>query len=103
MTHSSTPGTLYFITERDPFCDAPAAYVKIGLVRDNDMGRSSDDRLLEHQTGNPRSLRIAALSATAAGGGQRLGSTASQRIESAGNGSASVTAASNDSWTLLRS
>ena len=66
MTHSSTPGTLYFITERDPFCDAPAAYVKIGLVRDNDMGRSSDDRLLEHQTGNPRSLRVAASISTTA-------------------------------------
>ena len=66
MTNSNTPGTLYFITERDPFCDAPAAYVKIGLVRDNDMGRSSDDRLLEHQTGNPRSLRIAASISTTA-------------------------------------
>jgi len=66
MTNSSTPGTLYFITERDPFCDAQAAYVKIGLVRDNDMGRSSDDRLLEHQTGNPRSLRIAASISTSA-------------------------------------
>jgi hypothetical protein len=66
MTHSSTPGSLYFITERDPFCDAPATYVKIGLVRDNDMGRSSDDRLLEHQTGNPRSLRITASISTTA-------------------------------------
>lgn len=66
MTHSSTPGSLYFITERDPFCEGPATYVKIGLVRDNDMGRSSDDRLLEHQTGNPRSLRIAASISTTA-------------------------------------
>ena len=40
--------------------------MKIGLVRDNDMGRSSDDRLLEHQTGNPRRLRIAASISTTA-------------------------------------
>ena len=66
VTNSITSGSLYFITERDPFCDAPAGYVKIGLVRDNDMGRSSDDRLLEHQTGNPRSLQIAASISTKA-------------------------------------
>ena len=55
----NTPGTLYFITEQDPFGDASGSYVKIGLVRDNDTGRSSLDRLLEHQTGNPRILVVA--------------------------------------------
>lgn len=66
MTQSNIPGSLHFITERDPFCDVPVAYVKIGLVRDNDMGRSSEDRLLEHQAGNPRSLHIAASISTTA-------------------------------------
>jgi hypothetical protein len=56
---SNTPGTLYFITEQDPFGDSSDSYVKIGLVRDNDTGRSSFDRVLEHQTGNPRMLVVA--------------------------------------------
>jgi hypothetical protein len=61
-----TPGTLYFITEQDPFGDASGSYVKIGLVRENDTGRCSLDRLLEHQTGNPRLLVVAeALTTTA--------------------------------------
>ncbi|MCP9804480.1 hypothetical protein KBY75_12980 [Cyanobium sp. T1G-Tous] len=59
MTDSSTPGSLYFITERDPFGDPNGSYVKIGLVRENETGRSSFDRLLEHQTGNPRILVVA--------------------------------------------
>lgn len=66
MTISSTSGTLYFITERDPFDDAQTSFVKIGLVRDNGTGRSSDDRLLEHQTGNPRQLVVAGSIATVA-------------------------------------
>ncbi|MEB3165699.1 MAG: hypothetical protein VKO65_03420 [Cyanobacteriota bacterium] len=55
----NTPGTLYFITEQDPFGEPSGSYVKIGLVRENDTGRSSLDRLLEHQTGNPRILVVA--------------------------------------------
>ena len=55
----NTPGPLDFITEQDPFGDPGDSYVKIGLVRENDSGRSSLDRLLEHQTGNPRILVVA--------------------------------------------
>ena len=62
----NTPGTLYFITEQDPFGDASGSYVKIGLVRENDSGRSSLDRLLEHQTGNPRLLVVAEAMTTTA-------------------------------------
>ncbi|MFM7312382.1 MAG: hypothetical protein ACKO0M_04310 [Cyanobium sp.] len=62
----NTPGTLYFITEQDPFGDPSGSYVKIGLVRENDTGRSSLDRLLEHQTGNPRILVVAASLTTTA-------------------------------------
>jgi hypothetical protein len=56
MATSSRPGTLYFMTEEDLFGDPIGSYVKIGLVRDNDAGRSSVDRKREHQTGNPRAL-----------------------------------------------
>ena len=66
MTVSTTPGTLYFITEHDPFGERDAPYVKIGLVRENEAGRSSNDRLLEHQTGNPRSLVVAGSISTSA-------------------------------------
>jgi hypothetical protein len=63
---ANTAGTLYFITERDPFGDRSGSDVKIGLVRENDTGRSSLDRLLEHQTGNPRILVVAESLATSA-------------------------------------
>ena len=66
MKSSNTPGTLYFIRENDPFAEAAGHYVKIGLVRDNGSGRSSNDRLLEHQTGNPRQLVVAGSIATVA-------------------------------------
>lgn len=56
MATSNRPGTLYFMTEEDLFGDPIGAYVKIGLVRDNEAGRSSMDRKREHQTGNPRAL-----------------------------------------------
>jgi len=62
----NTPSTLYFITEQDPFGDPSGSYVKIGLVRENDTGRSSLDRLDEHQTGNPRILVVAASLTTTA-------------------------------------
>ena len=52
-----TPGQLYFINEQDIKTGARTAYYKIGIVRDAE-GRDSKDRLLEHQTGNPRKLCV---------------------------------------------
>ena len=52
-----TPGELYFIRERDFQTKEISRYVKIGLVREKD-DRASQDRALEHQTGNPRELMI---------------------------------------------
>jgi len=52
-----TAGEIYFVGERDLKTNEQTPYVKIGIVRDNDKGpRSSEARLLEHQTGNPREL-----------------------------------------------
>ena len=48
-------GELYFVREREYQVDSFTNYVKIGLVRERE-GRSSFDRLREHQTGNPRDL-----------------------------------------------
>ena len=52
-----TPGQLYFINEQDVQTGSRSSYYKIGIVRDAD-GRDSKNRLLEHQTGNPRKLCI---------------------------------------------
>ncbi len=52
-----TPGQLYFINEQDVKTGKRSNYYKIGIVRDAD-GRDSKNRLLEHQTGNPRKLCI---------------------------------------------
>jgi hypothetical protein len=52
-----TPGQLYFINEQDIQTGARSNYYKIGIVRDAD-DRDSKNRLLEHQTGNPRKLCI---------------------------------------------
>lgn len=52
-----TPGQLYFINEQDVKTGSRSNYYKIGIVRDAD-GRDSKNRLLEHQTGNPRKLCI---------------------------------------------
>ena len=52
-----TPGKLYFINEHDVQTGQRSNYYKIGIVRDAD-GRDSKNRLLEHQTGNPRKLWI---------------------------------------------
>ena len=52
-----TPGQLYFINEQDIKTGTLSSYYKIGIVRDAD-GRDSKNRLLEHQTGNPRKLCI---------------------------------------------
>ena len=50
-------GELYFIGERDVLSGATSGYFKIGLVKDSRSG-GADNRLDEHQTGNPRRLEI---------------------------------------------
>ena len=52
-----TPGQLYFINEKDVHTGTRTNYYKIGIVRDAAQ-RDSKNRLLEHQTGNPRKLCI---------------------------------------------
>ena len=52
---SNIAGEIYFIAE-EPSVSAPPVRVKIGLVRESKSGRDSQDRLLDHQTGNPRRL-----------------------------------------------
>ena len=44
------------MTERDLFGYPCGPYVKIGLVKLNNEGRSSFDRRTEHQTGNFREI-----------------------------------------------
>ena len=56
----SNIGFIYFMTERDLFGYPCGPYVKIGLVKGNDDGRSSFERRKEHQTGNPREIIIEA-------------------------------------------
>ncbi len=58
MSNQKKPGTIYFVEEVDLLDFPTPNYVKIGLVKDNEKGRSSDDRKDEHQTGNPRSLVV---------------------------------------------
>ena len=53
-------GFIYFMTERDLFGYPCGPYVKIGLVKGNNDGRSSLERRKEHQTGNPREIIIEA-------------------------------------------
>ncbi len=48
------------MTERDLFGYPCGPYVKIGLVKGNDDGRSSFERRKEHQTGNPREIIVEA-------------------------------------------
>ena len=48
-------GQIYFLDEIDPR-GQKSNYIKIGKISPNDKGRSSLDRLKEHQTGNPRQL-----------------------------------------------
>ncbi|MFZ4433314.1 MAG: GIY-YIG nuclease family protein [Microthrixaceae bacterium] len=52
-----TPGELYFISERDHLTGKKSGYYKIGLVKSSRKG-GSENRLSEHQTGNPRFLDI---------------------------------------------
>jgi len=52
-----TAGEIYFIGERDLKTNQESDYVKIGIVREGAKGpRTSEERLDEHQTGNPRQL-----------------------------------------------
>jgi len=52
-----TAGEIYFIGEKDFKTGLDTSYCKIGIVREGAKGaRSSEERLLEHQTGNPRKL-----------------------------------------------
>ena len=61
MTNSklNNPGIIYFVQEKDLLGYSTPNYVKIGLVKENEIGRSGEDRKDEHQTGNPRPLYIA--------------------------------------------
>ena len=55
---SNNIGFIYFMTESYLFGYPWGPYVKIGLVRGNDDGRSTFKRRKEHQTGNPREIII---------------------------------------------
>jgi hypothetical protein len=57
MKLTSDPGEIYFIGESDRLTQEKTQYFKIGLVREKE-GRSSADRMPEHQTGNPRALTL---------------------------------------------
>jgi len=56
----STAGEIYFIGEKDLRTKEITSYYKVGIVRENseNADRNSTQRLLEHQTGNPRELYI---------------------------------------------
>ena len=52
-------GEIYFIGEKDLKTGLDTKYFKIGIVREGAKGpRTSEERLLEHQTGNPRRLYL---------------------------------------------
>jgi hypothetical protein len=55
-----TSGEIYFIREIEVHSDKLTPFVKIGIVREPKKGeeRTSIDRALEHQTGNPRKLFV---------------------------------------------
>jgi T5orf172 domain len=57
---SQTAGEIYFIGEKDLRSREITPYFKVGIVRENpnNADRDSTQRLLEHQTGNPRELYI---------------------------------------------
>jgi len=56
----STPGIIYFIGEKDLRTGTITSYYKVGIVRENqkNLERDADERLSEHQTGNPRELFV---------------------------------------------
>jgi hypothetical protein len=57
---SQAAGEIYFIGEKDLRTKQITPYFKVGIVRENadNADRDSTQRLLEHQTGNPRELYI---------------------------------------------
>lgn len=57
------PGEIYFVRESILGSEGVSSFVKIGLVA---SPRTSEDRLKEHQTGNPRQLRNQEVVATGA-------------------------------------
>jgi len=54
---ATQPAEIYFLREIDVISGEVSSYVKIGLVRAAD-DRDSEDRLKEHQIGNPRDLYV---------------------------------------------
>ena len=60
MTASTAAGggSLYIIGELN-HRGTPTEFYKIGIVRDSERNRTVDDRLADHQTGNPRELYVA--------------------------------------------
>ena len=58
MKPEKTFGYIYFMTEIDLFGYPSGSYVKIGLVKGTEEGRSSIERRKEHQTGNPRKIIV---------------------------------------------
>jgi len=60
-------GEIYFLSEREKKTDKVTNYVKIEIVREGAKGpRTSLERLVEHQTGNPRDLFLHTVIATPA-------------------------------------
>jgi hypothetical protein len=57
---ATAAGEIYFIGEKDLRTKEITPYFKVGIVRENseNADRDSTQRLLEHQTGNPRELYI---------------------------------------------
>ena len=54
-----TPGEVYFVIEHDVKTKVQSPYVKIGIVEsDPKEKRTSQERALEHQTGNPRKISV---------------------------------------------
>lgn len=49
-------GEVYFLGEIELDTTSRTPFVKIGLVRKNAKNRTTEDRLTEHQTGNPRQI-----------------------------------------------
>ena len=53
MAIKLTPGNLYFIRDIDYLTKDIGKYVKIGIVTND---RATEERLKDHQTGNPRGI-----------------------------------------------
>ncbi len=63
---SLAAGEIYFIGEKDLRTKKFTDYYKVGIVRENsvNLDRDSANRMLEHQTGNPRELYIESVQKT---------------------------------------